>query len=569
MSGSCDVLVIGAGHNGLVAANYLALAGLKVVVVEARKVVGGACVTEELIPGARFSSCAFVQGKFRPEIAEELNLGDHGLEMTAPEVQGFAIFEDGSHLFLWKDVDKTIRELARISERDARGYIEFGTRLRRFGQLMKPFQFCAHPPSRSEVLKAFEDEGETELFNEFMLGSTRALLEKYFASDHIKGFLSFYGLVSILAGPDTPESAYLYGYHATGEFERTTGRWAFVKGGMGGITQALAAAARARGAEIRTGAPVAEILVAGGHAASVRLKSGEEIAAGIVVSNAHPKLTFLRMIAQQHLDSKFRRAIEQIDTKGSMARLHLLTDRLPHYVGFDSAEEGWQHRGHGLLGGSLANLQKAYEAQLAGTFPDKLVVELIVQSVTDPTLAPKGRHTITLGVQHTPFELAQGTWDSRREEWAELVCETVYRFAPNLRGHVLGRHVITPLDLERDYNLVGGNIFHVPMTMEYAFDARPSHATDGYRTPIDGLYLCGAGTHPGGAVTGAPGRNAAHAVLADLSGIARDKQGQHASRGLLDHLMASDLGSRVSYQIARNPLFRPLTRYLSKNQRAN
>jgi phytoene dehydrogenase-like protein len=569
MNATCDAVVIGAGHNGLVAANYLALAGLKVVVVEARDVVGGACVTEELIPGARFSSCAFVQGKFRPEIVAELELGDHGLEMTAPEVQGFAIFEDGSHVFLWKDVDKTLRELERISPQDARGYIEFGARLRRFGQLMKPFQFCADPPSRSTVLKAFEDEGETELFNEFMLGSTRGLLEKYFTSDHIKGFLSFYGLVSILAGPDTPESAYLYGYHATGEFERITGRWAFVKGGMGGITQALAAAARSRGVEIRTGAPVAEILVMDGHAAGVRLKSGEQITAGIVVSNAHPKLTFLKLLAQQNLEPKFRRAIEQIDTKGSMARVHLLTDRLPHYVGFDGAEEGWQHRGHALLGGSLANLQQAYETQLAGTFPDELVVELIIQSVTDPTLAPEGRHTITLGVQHTPFDLAEGTWDSRREEWADLVCETVFRFAPNLRGHVLGRHVITPLDLERDYNLVGGNIFHVPMTMEYAFDARPSHATDGYRTPVDGLYLCGAGTHPGGAVTGAPGRNAAHAVLADLSGNARNEQRQRSSRGLLDHLMASDLGARVSYQIARNPLFRPLTRHLSKNQRSD
>ena len=568
MMTSCDAILVGGGHNGLVAANYLALAGLKVVVLEARHTVGGTCATEELIPGARFSSCAFVQGTFRPEIVDQLALRDHGLEMYAPEVQGFAIFEDGSHVFLWKDVDKTLRGLERISPQDARGFIAFGARLRRFGELMKPFQFRTDPPTRSEVLRAFEEAGETELFNEFVLASTRALLEKYFSSDHIKGFLSFYGMVSIWAGPDTPESAYLYGYHATGEFEQTTGRWAFVKGGMGGITQALARGAAARGVDIRVGAPVSEILVEGGHACGVRLESGEMLRAGIVVSNAHPKLTFMKLLRPEHLDTKFRTAVERIDTKGAMARVHLLTDRLPHYVGFDSAEEGWQHRGHALLGGSIGALQEAYEAQLRGVFPDRLVVELIIQSVSDPTLAPPGLHTITLGVQHTPFELAQGDWDSHKQEWTDRVCEAVFRYAPNLRGHILGRHTITPLDLQRDYHLVGGNIFHVPMTLEYAFDARPSHATGGYRTPLDGLYLCGAGTHPGGAVTGMPGRNAAHAVLADLAGGNTEAQSdrQPSARGFLTHLLDTDLGARVGYQVARNPLFRPLTRYFARNR---
>ena len=563
-----DAIVVGAGHNGLVAANYLALAGLEVAVLEARYIVGGACVTEELIPGARFSSCAFVQGTFRPEIVEELKLGEFGLEMAAPEVQGFALFPDGSHLFLWKDVDRTIRDLARISDRDAQGFVEFGLRLRRFGELMRPFQLCATPPSRSQVLATFEAQGEARLFNEFMLGSTRDLLDRYFTSDHIRGFLNFYGLVSIWAGPDTPEGAYLYGYHATGEFERTTGRWAFVKGGMGGITQALARAAESRGVVVRVAAPVAEILVEHGRAAGVRLASGETLRAGTVLSNAHPKLTFLELLPEGALEPRLRRAVERIDTKGSMARIHLLTDRLPHYVGFAGAEEGPQHRGHAVLGGSLANFDKAHVAQIQGTFPDELVVELIIQSVSDPTLAPKGLHTVTLGVQHTPFELARGDWDSRREEWADLVLETVFRYAPNLRGHVLGRHVITPLDLERDYHLVGGNIFHVPMTLEYSFDARPSPELGGYRTPIAGLYLCGAGTHPGGAVTGRPGRNATHAVLADRAG---DGASEHPSaaaspRSLLERLMASEPGARLGHRAARSPLLAPVIRYLSRNR---
>jgi len=569
MDNEFDVILIGAGHNGLVAANYLALAGLKVAVLEARYIVGGACVSEELIKGAKFSSCAFVQGTFRPEIVEELALAQFGLEMTAPEVQGFAIFPDGSHLFLWKDVDRTLRELERMSPADAKGFLEFGIRLRRFGQLMRPFIFCAAPPRRSDVMRAFEEAGESALYNEFILGSTRSLLERYFTSDHIKGFLTLYGLVSIWAGPDTPEGAYLYGYHATGEFEQTTGRWAFVKGGMGGITQALARAAESRGVHIRVNAPVGEIILEAGRVAGVRLASGEVLRAATVVSNAHPKLTFLKLLRGSEVKSGFREAIERIDTKGAMARVHLLVDELPHYVGFDSAAEGWQHRGHAVLGCSIENFQKAYVAQLAGVFPDELAVELIIQSVSDPTLAPPGQHTITLGVQHTPFELAEGDWDSRKEEWGDLVCETVFRYAPNLRGHVLGRHIITPLDLQRDYNLLGGNIFHVPMTLEYAFDARPAAASGGYRTPIDGLYLCGAGTHPGGAVTGAPGRNAAQAVLEDRmgGGAAGGEPSPTAAKGLVDQLMESEIGAKLGYGVARHPLLRPLARFLAKNPR--
>jgi phytoene dehydrogenase-like protein len=563
-----DAIVIGAGHNGLVAANYLALAGLKVAVLESRALVGGACVTEELIAGAKFSSCAFVQGTFRPEIVDELGLRDHGLEMTAPEVQGFAIFPDGSHLFLWKDFDRTIRELEKISPADANGFVEFALRLRRFGQIMRPFIFCTTPPRRSEVMAAFDQAGEAELYNEFVLGSVRSLLEKYFVSEHIKGFLTLYGLVSIWAGPDTPEGAYLYGYHATGEFEKTTGRWAFVEGGMGGITQALARAAIARGVHIRTAAPVGEILIESGRTVGVRLESGDTLRAGTVLSNAHPKLTFLKLIKASHLQPRFKEAIKRIDTRGAMARVHLLVDCLPHYVGFDSDSEGWQHRGHAVLGCSMANFQEAHRAQLNGTFPEELAVELIIQSVSDPSLAPPGQHTITMGVQHTPFELAKGDWDSRKEEWGDLVCETLFRYAPNLRGHILGRHIITPLDLQRRYNLVGGNIFHVPMTLEYAFDSRPTPAIGGYRTAIDGLYLCGAGTHPGGAVTGAPGRNAAHAVLEDRSGSRADPAGftHRSHRAFADRVMYSATGGMLGRAALRSAFLRPLMRHLIRNR---
>ncbi len=564
MAAAYDVIVVGAGHNGLVAANYLALGGLRVAVVEARYIVGGACVTEELIGGAKFSSCAFVQGTLRPEIVDELALSDFGLEMTAPDVQGLALFPDGSHFFLWKDLDRTVRELERFSRKDVQGLIEFGARFLRFEEIIRPFRFLSAPPNRGTVMKAFDDAGEAELFNDFVLASTRNLLDKYFVSEHIKGLLTLYGLVSVWAGPDTPGGAYVYGYHAAGEFERTIGRWAFVKGGMGGITQSLALAAKSRGVHIRVNSPVEEILVRSAGVTGVRLKGGETLSANIVVSNAHPRLTFLKMLSDKHLDRRFRARVERIDTKGSMARIHLLVDRLPHYVGFDSAEQGPQHEGLAVLGCSVDNFQKAFAAQMAGTFCEDYPIEIVIQSTTDPTLAPQGLHTITLGVQNTPFTLCKGDWDSRKEEWGDLVCESVFRYAPNLRGHVLGRHIITPLDLEREYGLVGGNIFHLPLTLEYAFDARPLPNSGGYRTPVAGLYLCGAGTYPGGAVTGIPGRNAAHAIMEDRVGVRVSPRATRKS--LLDRIIQTEMGGELGYRVARSRLLRPVARYFSKRR---
>ena len=565
-----DAIIIGAGHNGLVSAGYLARSGMSVLVLEARNIVGGACVTEELFPGAHYSTCAFVQGKFRQEIISDLDLLSNGLEMEAPDVQGFALFPDGSHVFLWKDPDRTIRALETISKDDAKGYLEFGTKLKRFGELMRPLHFDENVPTRSEVMKVFENAGETQLLNEFMFGSTRSLLQKYFTSEHVRGFLAFYGLVSIEAGPDTPETAYLYGYHATGEFEDITGRWAFVKGGMGGITQALRKSAEAMGAVVFTGTPVDRILVKEKKAVGVRTMGGEEFHAPIVISNAHPKFTFLKLLGEGDIDKKFRSAVERIDVKGALGRVHLLVDELPHYVGFDSAEVGPQHSGHCLLGCSLEVFQKAYEAQLKGTWPEEMSVELIIQSVKEPELAPPGMHTITLGVQHTPYDLAEGTWDERREEWADTVMENVFKYAPNLRDHIVDRKIITPHDLEQEWNLIGGNIFHVAMTLEHSFDSRPTPLSGGYRGPLSGLYLCGAGTHPGGAVTGLPGRNAALTVIKDQFRDAprstEGRIGRLTSSKLLASMTESELGLKIAYEVARNPIFRPLVHAVGKNR---
>ena len=570
MAENYDIAIIGAGHNGLVAANYLARGGCKVGVFEAREVVGGACVTEELIKGAKWSSCAFVQGLFRDEIVRDLELKKHGLEMYAPDVQGFALFNDGSHLFLWKELDRTLKELEKHSKHDAENFIQFGARYRRFGEIMKPFMFDA-PPSRSEIFATFEAAGAEDLLDEFVLGSTNELLDRYFESDHIKGFLTFYGMVSIWGGPSTPGQAYVYGHHASGEFEGNLSRWAFVKGGMGEITQSLAKSAQAQSVEIRTGVPVNQVLIKSGRAIGIVLKGGEEIAADIVISNAEPKRSLLKFVEERHLAAEFRRDVERIDQRGAMARVHLLVDELPRYIGLPDELPGPQHRGHQMLGASVENFEQAWQAQRQGRIPDDFQIEAITQSVTDPTLAPEGLHTLTLGVQHTPAQLADGTWDDIRDSWADKVVDILSRYAPNIKGHIVDRHVITPLDLEREYGIPGGCIFHTAMTIKQLFGSRPLAALSHYRTPVAGYYLCGAGMHPGGGVMGLPGHNAAKVVLRDLRGetseVSNVAQRAQVPQGFLDRILETPLGRRLGYKVARSRGLRPLTERASRSRK--
>jgi phytoene dehydrogenase-like protein len=565
MADRYDVAVIGGGHNGLVAANYLARAGRRVIVLEAREVVGGACVSEELIPDSRWSSCAFIAGLLRPEVIAELELRRFGLEMYQSEVLNFTLFPDGSHMFLWKELDRTLREIERYSLRDAQRFLDFGLRLRRFAGLVTPW-LLRPPPSRSELLRTFEEAGEEGLFNEFVLLSSRDLLDRYFESEHLKGLLAFFGIVSVWGGPSTPGTSYVYGHHSWGEFNGEFGQYGFVKGGMGGITQALANGARHHGAEIRTGAPVARVAVEGGRASGVVLESGEEIAAAAVLSNADPKRSLLRLVDPAELDRDFLAAVEGIDLRGSMARIHLLIDELPAYLGF-GPERGPQHLGHQMLGASIENFEAAWEAERRGELPDRHVIEAVIQSTTDPTLAPEGKHTLTLGVQQLPFDLADGnTWDDVKESWTDRVVAELCEYAPNLTDHIVDRATITPLDLERDYLITGGNIFHGQMYLDQLFGARPLPSISSYRTPISGYYLCGAGMHPGGGVMGAAGHNAARAMLADAGAAAPSpaRASHRRSAGLIERVMETESGRRVGYRLARNRAFRPLARLAAR-----
>jgi phytoene dehydrogenase-like protein len=563
-----DVAVVGAGHNGLAAAGYLARAGRSVIVLEARDVVGGACTTEELIPDSKWSSCAFIAGLLRPEVIADLELERHGLEMYQSDVLGYSLFEDGSHLFLWKDVDRTLREIERYSKRDAQRFLDFGLRVKRFADLVTPF-LMRPAPTRSELLGVFEAAGEEELFNEFVLLSTRDLLDRYFESEHLKGFLTFFGMISIWGGPSTPGTAYVYGHHAWGEFKGQFGQFGFVKGGMGGITVAMQRSAEAHGAKVEVNAPVANIVVEGGKARGVRLADGRLIDADVVVSNADPKASLLKLVEPGVLNEETVTAVERIDQRGSMARIHLLVDELPRYLGFDDASEGPQHRGHQMLGASVENFEKAWEAERRGELPDEYVIEAVIQSTTDPTLAPAGMHTLTLGVQQLPGELSGRSWDEVREEWADAVVADFCKYAPNIADHILARAVITPADLERDYGLTGGNIFHAQMFLDQLFGARPLHQLADYRTPIDGYFLCGAGMHPGGGVMGAPGYNAAQAVLGRQAASAPPPAGaaNGTHKGFVDRVMDTKQGRRLGYELARRPAFRPLTRFVAKRGR--
>ncbi|MTD52447.1 phytoene desaturase family protein [Amycolatopsis pithecellobii] len=560
-----DAIVVGAGHNGLITANYLARAGRRVLVLEARDVVGGACVTEELIPGAKWSSCAFIAGLLRPELLRDLELEKYGLELYQNEALEVGIFPDGSHLFLWKDMDRTLKELAKFSEADAKSFLDFGLHVKQFASIITPF-LMRPPTSRSEVMRAFEEAGAEGLFDEFVLSSIKDLLDRYFESGNIKGLFTFFGMVSIWGGPSTPGTAGVYGHHSVGEFKGHLGQWGLVKGGMGGITGAIAKSAEAHGAVIRTGSPVAEVLVSRGRTTGVRLKSGEIFRAPVVVSNADP-LRSLDLLPSGALKPAVRKSISQFDYRGSMARIHLLIDELPEYIGFPPGR-GPQHEAQQIMNASVETFELAWEAQRRGELPDEFVVEAMIQSTTDPTLAPPGKHTMTLGVLQIPYELAGTTWDEKRDEFADAVLETVFRYAPNLRGHVLDRVVLTPLDLEREYHLTGGNIFHGAMYFDQLFGNRPIPALADYRTPVGGYYLCGSGTHPGGGVIGANGHNAAKTVLEDLDGsrtVPSAPVTAKLHRGLPDRVMGSRYGRELGYRVARQPALRQVVKFFTRS----
>lgn len=503
-------LVIGAGHNGLVAACVLAGAGHTVTVLERRDVVGGACVTEELIPGFRVSSAAYSLGLFRPEIAAALSLADHGLEVYAKVPRMFVPLHDGRHFFVHPSEAQTQAEIARVSAADADAYPRWNAFWDAVASVVRPLMLQP-PPSLVSLEMMLARMGQSELFDLAIAGSATDCVSNFFESDEVRGAFVGQGIIGTFAPPSAPGTAWVMTYHAFGgELVDSTGTWSYVRGGMGGVTAALASCARARGVTIETDVAVDEIVVEGGRATGVRV-GGRVIDADLVLSNADPKRTFLGLVPADALPGPFRARVEAFDTRGSVIKVNMALRELPDFAscGVPGSAPGPQHAGTIEISPSIDSLEVAFAEASAGRPSTTPFMEVFIQSVTDDSLAPPGMHVASCFAQWAPA--APGAaWETMREEAGDAVVRTLAAYAPNLPDAIIHREVLGPPDLEARFGLTGGNIFHGELLPEQSFSRRFDA-----RTPIPGLYLCGSGAHPGGAVTGAPGWNAAQMAIAD------------------------------------------------------
>ncbi len=519
-----DIIVVGGGHNGLVCAAYLSRAGRRVLVLERREQLGGAAVSEEVFPGFKFSVFSYVVSLLRPEIIRELELARHGLQIL-PLESTFTPLPNGDHLVQWSDPDQNRRGLARHSPRDAEAYDAFGRLMHQVARAVKPILGMLPPDPAS--LAPRELLGLARLgahlrslgaaqFNalcKLLTMSSADYLDEWFETEALKATKSASGIIGTLAGPRSPGTAYVLLHHYMGELDGVFRAWGFAKGGNGSVSEAIAGAARASGAELRTQAPVARVLIEGGRAAGVALESGEEIRSRLVVSNADPRRTFLELVGERHLAADFVESIRRYRLRGSSGKVNLALGELPNFACLPG--NGPHLRGAISISPSVQYLERAYDEAKYGEFSRRPYLDIIIPSLLDPDMAPPGRHVMSIFVQYAPYHLNGGWSDARREAFGDEVIETLAEYAPNLKPAILHRQVITPLDIERTVGLSEGNIFQGELSLQQMFFLRPAAAWARYRTPITGLYQCGAGTHPGGGVMGAPGRNAALTMLRD------------------------------------------------------
>lgn len=522
-----DVIVIGAGHNGLTAAAYLARAGLSVLVLERREIVGGCCVTEEIAPGCKVSTTSYIASMLRPEVISELRLADHGLRMIPCDPAIQVPFPDGHVVPWWANRDRARAEFSNISAKDATRFVEVDDQLKKLARYLQPF-FLEPPPEidTSTVTgwgnlfragKRFRGISNREIAQlvSFLTGSLGEFLNQNYESEKIKTMFLANNVYGKHGGPYQPGTAIGLLFHllSGGEHE-LQGFYGHVMGGMGSITQALAAAGKKLGVEIRTNSSVARIDVRNGRARGVVLEDGTEIRSRIVLSNADPKRTFLGFLDARDLPEDFLFAVRGIKMDGPCAKVNMILAEEPRFTGTPTAATPLERTFYTLVP-SLEFAERCYDIAKFGDIPEELWVDCVVSSNADKSLAPAGRHVLTCFVQYVPYRLRQGTWDENRELLGDRVVKKIAEYAPNVPGAILARQVLTPLDLERTYGLTEGNIFHGDLRLEQLFFMRPVPGWSQYRTPIDGLYLCGAGAHPGGGVTGAPGRNAAFQTLRD------------------------------------------------------
>lgn len=532
-----DVIVVGAGHNGLACAAYLARAGRKVLVLERRPLVGGACVTEEIAPGYRTSTASYVVSLLLPDIERELRLADFGYQVLPRSPSSFTPFADGRYLLMGPDADLNRREIAKFSARDAEAFPKYEALLTRIAEHLEPALMDTPPdllPLPTEwrrcgfmdrlrnlrrggalyrAMKKLGDDLPEAI--EILTGAATPVLDRWFESPELKGTLATDAIIGSFAPPSAPGSGYVLLHHVMGMAGGARGVWGYVEGGMGALTQAMARSAQSLGVEIRCNADVAEIRVENGRATGVRLNDGSVIEAQQVASNATACVTFEQLMRGAPLPEGFRRAVQRIDYSSASVKINLAVSRLPQFTCMPDrgGEVGPEHRGTLHINALPEDIERAYEDARRGMPSERPVIEMVIPSSVDATLAPRGHHIVNLFVQFAPYTLADGTWDAQRDAFADRCIAQIDALAPAFAASVLHREVLAPPDIERRFNLTGGNIFQGAMPLHQLFSFRPVPGWSDYATPVQGLFLCGAAAHPGGGVMGACGRNAAQAML--------------------------------------------------------
>jgi phytoene dehydrogenase-like protein len=526
-----DVVIIGAGHNGLTCAAYLAQAGLRVCVLERRAVVGGAAVTEEFRPGFRNSTASYTVSLLDPQVIRDLRLAEHGLRIVERPFSNFLPIDDRSYLKVGGGLAATQAEVAKFSRADAEALPAYYAMLDRVADVLRSMLHVTPPNvgggmhALVDVLKVARpfrrlDRGAQRDVLDLFAKSAGEILDRWFQSDPIKAAFGFDAVVGNFQSPYTPGSAYVLLHHVFGEVNGKRGQWGHAVGGMGTITQAMAAECRARGVTIRTSAPVRRVRVTGRRASGVELDDGEVLDARRVVANVNPKLLFERLVAPEHLDDDFRQRIAAYRCGSGTFRMNVALAELPDFTALPGKAAAPHHASGIIVAPSLRYMERAYFDARERGWSTGPIVEVLIPSVVDDSLAPPGQHVASLFCQHVHPDIARvrpgSTWDDFRDDVADLMIDTVNRVAPNFRASVLGRRALTPLDLEREFGLVGGDIFHGALGLDQLFAARPVLGHADYRMPLRDLYLCGSGAHPGGGVSGIPGRNAARELLRDV-----------------------------------------------------
>jgi phytoene dehydrogenase-like protein len=520
-----DIVIVGGGHNGLACAAYLAKAGLDVLVLEKRDVLGGAATTEEPWPGYRVSSASYVVSLMPPRIVRELDLKRFGYEVSIVTPDYFVPYPDGTSLTLWGDVTRDAENIARLSKADAEAYVRFDRYFDRVARLVKDLLFVVPPnlnirdlPKWATTAGRFRKWSGRDIHEAVRLFTMSAadFLEEWFEDERVKGALATQAIIGGWCGPMTPGSAYVLMHHWIGEIDGHLGAWGWVKGGMGGLSNAMARAAEAAGAEIRTGAEVDRVAItANGRAVGVALGDGSLIRAQRIVSCAHPVTTYLSLVGEERLPGDVVRDVKRYRSRSGSVKLNLALSALPEFPSWD--QEGEVHRGLAAVSPSIEYLEKAWDDAKYGRMSEHPYVEVVFPTAHEPEgLAPKGKHVMLAFSQYGPYELRDGSWDEGgREEYAARVLKALGEFAPNLESSVEHLEVLAPRDIEERFGLIGGNIMQGELSPDQMFSFRPIPNYGDYRTPVAGMYLCGSGTHPGGGVMGVPGRNAASVILRD------------------------------------------------------